>query len=311
MINNNKNINNKSNYKDIMNSNINNPILQTKSKSQIHPTKKERSFSSKIIIDYNKIKKINEPKNSRNINIIQYYINTNKINSITKRISYGSELNLRPFYIKKANNLNNKNNNKYNNKKINYSIFINISNIEKKSSRNISSELYKIRNNFIYMPFNSKKKLSQKTLCSFNIHLKEQLKYKNTKYFYNRKNSDIYSSNTFSNINNYKTNLKSIIFLQSFIRRYLIRNKIYKNLILSYKIEESFKHINKYIESYLIKSDLLKIFMNKIKKNVIKKYFVNKEQYELIKLLKEKNVHNFNEFKNFVIWCINNNINEI
>ena len=202
-------------------------------------------------------------------------------------------------------------NNKYNNKKINYSIFINISNIEKKSSRNISSELYKIRNNFIYIPFNSKKKLSQKTLSSFNIHLKEQLKYKNTKYFYNRKNSDIYPSNTFSNINNYKTNLKSIIFLQSFIRRYLIRNKIYKNLILSYKIEESFKHINNYIESYLIKSDLLKIFMNKIKKNVIKKYFVNKEQYELIKLLKEKNVHNFNEFKNFVKWYINNNINEV
>ena len=87
MINNNENINNKSKSKDIMNTNINNLILQAKSKGQIYPNKKEKSFSYKNIIDYNKIKKINEPKNLRNINIKQYYINTNKITIFTHQNS--------------------------------------------------------------------------------------------------------------------------------------------------------------------------------------------------------------------------------
>ena len=117
---------------------------------------------------------------------------------------------------------------------------------------------------------------------------------------------------SFNNEKNKKEkNIKPIILLQSFIRRFLIRNKIYKSIMMFYKINTGFNHVYKYIKYFLFKFGIYKFFIEKIKKVIKKRYLVCKSQLELIKELKKRNVNNFNEFKNFVIWCINNDISSI
>ena len=80
-----------------------------------------------------------------------------------------------------------------------------------------------------------------------------------------------------------------------------------------YKIEASIRHINKYKEIILQKRKfkIIRLFMENMKKIFMKRYFVNRDQFELLNELKKRNVHCFNEFKSFVIWCINNNIDGI
>lgn len=264
------------------------------------------------------VKKSSDANNNTYNNIKKKYNNNNSSNNgIFNKVPGNYYFNL--------NSLNNKENKlKNNNEKMNYSIFINISNVENKPNLLTLSELSTYKNNSFYKQVYSKKKLNR-VLSSSNINSNKYKINDNINGFVGKKNKEdsiiyrnkynieniYYKKNKIKFIDNNKNNIKLIIQLQSFIRRFLIRNKIYKNIIMINKLESSIKHINQYHKLLLKKSGVLKSFIGKLKKCPNKKYFVDKEQYELIKILKNNNVHNFNEFKNFVIWCINNDIEEI
>lgn len=291
--------------KDLLNKNseLNNiifPIKEYKINNLLK--KKEKSYSTGKAFDKNLLVPIYKPKNSRNINKQKNSYKKKSSNNINLRNSISSCINI--------NSLNQKDEIFNKNKKINYSIFINISNIEKKTDIMTTSDLSTIRKNLVYIPVQSKQKLSRSSSSSIiDYDKKTNLKLSNKNYTKNKQELIINKRN-FSYIKR-KYNLDSIILIQSFVRKFLIRNKAYKSLELYYKIEDSIKHMNKFIYLSIMKTGILKVFMERIKKFKKKRYFVNKGQYELIKDLKANNVHNFNEFKNFVIWCINNNVKGI
>ena len=116
------------------------------------PKNKKKSFSSKNIFVYKKAQNLsNESKTSRNPEIENYYINGCRTDRIMKKY-HKNNLNLNPKHIKKYDKKN-----YY--KRINYSIFINISNIGKESnSTTINFDDHnKKQNSEIYMPINTKK----------------------------------------------------------------------------------------------------------------------------------------------------------
>ena len=295
-----------------------------KHKNKNNPKKKQKANSLKKFLSHNNniMKELYKPKISRNINIKNNYIKNKRCHStIFNGYMDSSNCDLNTF---------NKDNNFgiISNKKINYSIFINISNIERKPYLMTSSNINKIRKDLLYIPIYSKKKLSH-SRSSLNIgNHKNKIKDNNnlTNNSVDNKNKDTSMAHKSKNnndnfiyhkikyiLNNNKSKMHLIIMFQSFIRRFLIRNKIYKILTMFYKIEASIRHINKYKEMILQKRKkiIIRLFMENMKKYFMKRYFVNKEQIELLNELKKRNVHCFNEFKSFVIWCINNNIDEI
>ena len=109
-------------------------------------------------------------------------------------------------------------------------------------------------------------------------------------------------------LNSFK--IAKVITIQRFFRSYLeIRNKkINKNKIII--IIQLFKR-------YVIKnlSCSIKMFFllynYKLNKKKKIKHFVNKEQYELLKILKEKNIIGMMNFKKYIINLLNNNKLEI
>lgn len=278
----------------------------------VKDTNKHKSKSiSRNIINYKKKKKIlNYSKSSINFESDNISIKRNN-EEITYRYYKHPCLNI--SLSKKQKNLDIYT--KQKKKNIQYSIFINISNLQKQKDDVQKSVLNSEINNFIYTPVHSKKMLSScRSSSTNNIH-----KFKNnggTSYRSNNKykiQNSITKKKIYNSIDKKynKNNINSIILLQSFIRKFLLRNKIYKRIVLFYEIEASFIHINKYIQKYLKKRDIFKNIISKLKKIKNKKYLVNKEQYELIKELEKKNVKNFNDFKNFIIYSVNNNITEI
>ena len=291
--------------KDLLNKNseYNNKIFPIKEYKMNSLLKKNvKNYSTGKIFDKSLLVPIYKPKNSRNINKQKNSCKKKSSNNITLRNSISSCINI--------SSLNQKDSIFNKNKKINYSIFINISNIEKKTDIMTISELSTIRKNLVYIPVQSKRKLSRASSSSIiDNDKKTNLKLSNKNYNKNKQQLIINNRN-YSYIKR-KYNLDSIILIQSFVRKFLIRNKAYKSLELYYKIEDGIKHMNKCIYISIMKTGILTIFMERIKKFKKKRYFVNKGQYELIKDLKANNVHNFNEFKNFVIWCINNNVKGI
>ena len=291
--------------KDLLNKNseLNNKIFPIKEyKINSLMKKNVKNYSTGKIFDKSLLVPIYKPKNSRNINKQKNSCKKKSSNNITLRNSISSCINI--------SSLNQKDSIFNKNKKINYSIFINISNIEKKTDIMTISELSTIRKNLVYIPVQSKRKLSRASSSSIiDNDKKTNLKLSNKNYNKNKQQLIINNRN-YSYIKR-KYNLDSIILIQSFVRKFLVRNKAYKSLELYYRIEEGIKHMNKCIYISIMKTGILTIFMERIKKFKKKRYFVNKGQYELIKDLKANNVHNFNEFKNFVIWCINNNVKGI
>jgi hypothetical protein len=300
-------------------------LSPTKHKIRNNPKKKQKtnSLTKFLYQNNNKMKVLYKPKNSRSINIKNNYFKNKRCHStLLDGFSDSSNYNLNT--VNKDNDFD-----IISNKKVNYSIFINISNIERKPYLMTSSfNINKIRKDLLYIPIYSKKKLSR-SRSSININkLKYRIKdntnltnnsvdnkNKDSPMIYKNKNNNdnfIYHKIKYI-LNNNKSKMHLIIILQSFIRRYLIRNKIYKILTMFYKIEASIRHINKYKEIILQKRKfkIIRLFMENMKKIFMKRYFVNRDQFELLNELKKRNVHCFNEFKSFVIWCINNNIDGI
>ena len=289
-----------------------------------NPKKKQKNNSlTKFLSHKNNIMKVlYKQKNSRNNNIKNNYIKNKRCHS-TIFNGYNDSSNYKLNTDNKDNDFD-----IISDRKINYSIFINISNIERKPYLMTSFNLNKNRKDLLYIPIYSKKKLSRSRssliLCNYKYKIEDNtnitnissdnkckdssMAHKNKNY----KDNFIYHKIKYI-LNNNKSKMNLIIMLQSFIRRFLIRNKIYKILTMFYKIEASIRHINKYKEIILQKRKyiIIRLFMENMKKNFRKRYLVNKEQIELLNELKKRNVHCFNEFKNFVIWCINNNIDGI
>lgn len=191
-----------------------------------------------------------------------------------------------------------------------------------------SFNINKIRKDLLYIPIYSKKKLSRSrsslNICNYKNIIKDYTNKTNNSLDNKKRNNSLAQKSKSNNdkfiyhkikyiLNNNKSKIHLIIMLQSFIRRFLIRNKIYKILTMFYKIEASIRHINKYKEILLQKRKyiFIRLFMKNMKKYFMKRYLVDEEQIELLNELKKRNVHNFNEFKSFVIWCINNNIDGV
>lgn len=301
-----------------------NLILPTKKqKIKNNPKKKLKSNSLTKFLSYNNnIMKVYKPKNSRNINIKNNYIKNKRCHSTISNGFDSSNYNMNSI---NSGNIFDRNSNK----KINYSIFINISNFERKPNLMTSFNINKIRKDLLYIPIYSKKKLSRSrsslNICNHKYKIKDDNKNIADNSFDNKNKNNIFAHKSKNNndnyiyhkikyiLNNNKSKMHLIIMLQSFIRRFLIRNKIYKLLTMFYKIEASIRHIKKYKEILLQKRKyiIISIFMENMKKYFLKRYFVDKEQIELLNELQKRNVHNFNEFKSFVIWCINNNIDGI
>ena len=299
-------------------------LPQKKHKFKNNQKKKQKTNSlTKFLSHNNKIKEVlYKPKNSRNINIKNNYIKNKRCHStIFNEYTESSNYNINSV---------NKDNDFYgnSNKKINYSIFINISNIERKPYLMTSFNINKIRKDLLYIPIYSKKKLSRSrsslNICNYKNIIKDYTNKANNSLDNKKRNNSLAHKSKSNNdnfiyhkikyiLNNNKSKIHLIIMLQSFIRRFLIRNKIYKILTMFYKIEASIRHINKYKEILLQKRKyiIIRLFMENMKKFFMKRYFVDKEKIELLNELKKRNVHNFNEFKSFVIWCINNNIDGI
>ena len=316
---------NKTLSKKKQDTNVFNLILPSKKhKSKNNPKKKQKINSlTKFLSHNNNIKEVlYKPKNSRNINIKNNYIKSKRCHStILNRYEDSSNYNINS--VNKDNDFD-----IISNKKINYSIFINISNIERKPYLMTSFNIKKNRKDLLYIPIYSKRKLTRSSsslnISNFKYKIKDNIsiinnsidnkKKDNSLIHKSKSNKDIYIYHKIKYIFNHnKSKMNMIIMLQSFIRRFLIRNKIYKLLLMFYKIEASIRHINKYKEKIIQKRKYItiRLFMENMKKYFMKKYFVDKEQIELLNELKKRNVHSFNEFKSFVIWCIYNNIDEI
>jgi hypothetical protein len=299
-------------------------LLPNEFKIKNNPKKKQKTNSlTKFLSHKNNImKELYKSKNSRNNNIKHNYIKNKRCHSTIFNGNNDSS-NYKLNTVNKDNDFD-----IFSDRKINYSIFINISNIERKPYLMTSFNLNKNRKDLLYIPIYSKKKLSRSrsslNICNHRYKIDDNTNITNISSDNKSKDSSMahknknYKDNIIYHkikyiLNNNKSKMYLIIMLQSFIRRFLIRNKIYKILTMFYKIEASIRHINKYKEMILQKRKykIMRLFMENMKKNFRKKYFVDKEQIELLNELKKRNVHCFNEFKSFVIWCINNNIDGI
>lgn len=234
-------------------------------------------------------------------------------------------------------------------KKINYSIFINISKIDQQTNENDNSNNFSeesfLKKELFKIPVYSKKRprllyRSTSTIIkrkknnyfysiyedsSVNNNVQKRPLYRNksaiTKIKKSKNNNNNSYRNTFMIESCYYENIEKIILLQSFIRKYLSRLHLFKRITKFYKYEAGLRHIKKYGELFLIKKGLSKRFFDRIKyvyrKKEVKKnknnktYFVNEEDFLLIKDLRKNNIRSIKDFKNYIVWCINNGIKEI
>lgn len=104
--------------------------------------------------------------------------------------------------------------------------------------------------------------------------------------------------------------IAKVIMIQRFFRRYLeIRNKkINKNkIIIGIQLFKRYviKNLSCSIKMFFL------LYNYKLTKKKKIKHFVNKEQYELLKILKEKNIIGMINFKKYIINLLNNNTLEM
>ena len=103
-------------------------------------------------------------------------------------------------------------------------------------------------------------------------------------------------------INN-SLNVKKIIMIQRYFRNYMER-KYWKHKMILDKISLGIQLLKNYIMNNM--SGYMKnLFILSIKNKT--KYYVNKSQYEMLTILREKNILGMMNFKKYIIRLLNNN----
>lgn len=267
------------------------------------------------------------PRNNRSKNLVQPFT----FSSSFKSSENTNDSRIRDESRNSKLNIYNNHNNCQN---ANYSLYINISSNlvhkSKKKEKRDYSDTASIKSKYMPLPIYHKKKAGMMRSSSTVIKKKLDFNDENDSFL----TSDLKKVENKTEINERKckstlflgfnrSSLSKIIVLQSFVRGFLLRIKKFKIISRYYKYDFGIKHIKKVFESTKRKYYYFKLFIkntlilkqkrkNKQKKNQKpKKLFVSREQYEFLKVLRQRNIHNINDFKKFIVWCMNNNITSI
>ena len=111
------------------------------------------------------------------------------------------------------------------------------------------------------------------------------------------------SKRTNFNLNITETNFQKIILIQSFLRRYLLRKKIFKEITDYYCHNSSMIKIKKVLENF-IKNLFIEV-IEKIYLMKEQKYYLNFKEYELLVELHKRKIYSKNDWINYFNKLIN------
>ena len=97
-----------------------------------------------------------------------------------------------------------------------------------------------------------------------------------------------------------KKYMKNVVLIQSFVRMFLLRKKLYDYIKTVYKLEAAAIHLDNYMRN--IREYYLKFAMYLISKHIKGKYFVSKREYKLLMDLKRRKINSKEQLDKFFVW---------
>ena len=97
-----------------------------------------------------------------------------------------------------------------------------------------------------------------------------------------------------------KKYMKNVVLIQSFVRMFLLRKKLYDYIKSVYKLEAGVVHLDNYMRN--IREYNLKSALYLISRHIKGKYFVSKKEYELLMDLKRRKIYSKEQLDKFFIW---------